>query len=124
MFPVCVVYITIIFVKLFPRLLDDPSLLYKSTRHVHHNHELLEPDDKHFTTSSTILIRGLLDDFCFSDSDCTLTYSTCSKRTRRCMCKDGSHRIENGKFCILDAKNRKYNKEQMVFKVNLSATFT
>ena len=111
---------TIVFVKLFPHLLDKPSILHKTTRHVLHNHELLESEvnkkgnkyyEKHLTTSSTIFIRGLLDDFCFSDSDCTLTSSICSKRTRRCMCKGGSHRSDNGRSCILDSDIREYRKD-------------
>ena len=106
-----------IYAKTFSHLLDEPSILHKSTRHVHHNHELSESElnknvkkyhEKHLTTPYTTVIRGLLDDYCFSDSDCTQTYSICGQRERRCMCKSGTRRSDNGKSCILDNEIREY----------------
>ena len=103
--------------NVFHILLDKPTILQKSTRHVIYDHKLPESEidkkgKKHYenylTTFSTIVIRGLLDDFCFSHSDCTINHSVCSKRTRRCMCKGGSQRSENGKSCILDSDMLKY----------------
>ena len=105
-------------------LLDEPSVLHKSTRHVHHNHEYSPKNKnhkKHFgsppTTSSTIIIRGLLDDYCFSDSDCTLTYSVCGQRTRRCMCKNGSHRSKDGKACLFDNEISEYLEHTFCSKI-------
>ena len=103
--------------KTFSHFLDEPSVLHKSTRHVLHNHEFSEPElnknfkifhEKHSTTPYTMVIRGLLDDYCFSDSDCTQTYSVCGQRTRRCMCKSGTRRSDDGKYCTLDNEIREY----------------
>ena len=103
--------------KPFSHLLEEPSILHKSTRHVLTNHELSVTDlntnvkkyhEKHLTTPYTMVIRGLLDDYCFSDSDCTQTYSICGQRARRCMCKSGTRRSDNGRTCILDNELRKY----------------
>ena len=103
-------------VNMFPILLDGPSILQKSTRHVIQGNDLTEltmtnSGKKHYesrlTTSSTLMIRGLLDDFCFSHSDCTLPYTICSKRTRRCQCKGGSRRTDDGRSCVLDSEARK-----------------
>ena len=110
-------------VNLFPILLDGPSILQKSTRHVIQGNDLTEltmtdNGKKHYesrqTTSSTLMIRGLLDDFCFSHSDCTLPYTICSKRTRRCQCKGGSRRTDDGRSCVLDSEARKYHKNTKI----------
>ena len=106
-----------------PLLLDEPSVLHKSTRHIHHDHEYSPQNKNHKkyfgsppTTSSTIIIRGLLDDYCFSDSDCTLTYSVCGQRTRRCMCKNGSSRSSDGKACLLNNEISKYLRSRILQK--------
>ena len=58
--------------NVFHILLDEPTILQKSTRHVIYDHKLPESEidkkgKKHYenylTTSSTIVIRGLLDFF-------------------------------------------------------------
>ena len=58
--------------NVFHILLDEPTILQKSTRHVIYDHKLPESEidkkgKKHYenylTTFSTIVIRGLLDDF-------------------------------------------------------------
>ena len=115
----------------FPTLLlDEPSVLHKSTRHIHHDHEYSPQNKNHKkyfgsppTTSSTIIIRGLLDDYCFSDSDCTLTYSVCGQRTRRCMCKNGSSRSGDGKACLLNNEISKYFKGVKFSRINITFVF-
>ena len=126
-FAKCVFASNTVIVKTFSHfclLLDEPSVLHKSTRHVHHTHEYTPKNKnhkKHYgsppTTSSTIIIRGLLDDYCFSDSDCTLTNSVCGQRTRRCMCKNGSHRTKDGKACILDNEISEYLEIPFLFRI-------